>query len=306
MTARRATSASAGTPRRMTSDSRGWWRTAPHSPPLSEPGLSRMQVGDAELADVVQQRRAAQSRGVAASRPERRGDAAAISATPAYGARCRATWRRPCSRTPRRRDPAARRRRARPGRRARRPGRRAPSRRSRTRLALEHADARRRARGRTSAAPAAGDVDAAAAPPCCQKNSMVCARQAMRAAARSPRRRGRPGGRAVPVLEELADRGGGILVEADSARDLRPALAAHALQLADAAVAHRHDGAQVPDALAQRRPGRHVASQVAERQRGRLVSISRLSRLTCGRHRRTTSAVAAAVVEQPASLSSSA
>jgi hypothetical protein len=56
---------------------------------------------------------------------------------------------------------------------------------------------------------------------------------------------------AVPVLEELGDRGGGVLVEADPAGDVGAALAAHALELVDAAVAHRHDGAQVAGALAQ-------------------------------------------------------
>jgi hypothetical protein len=58
------------------------------------------------------------------------------------------------------------------------------------------------------------------------------------------------------VLEELGDRGGGVLVEADAARDVGAALAAHALELVDAAATHRHHGAQMAGALdEQRAPG---------------------------------------------------
>jgi hypothetical protein len=72
----------------------------------------------------------------------------------------------------------------------------------------------------------------------------------------------------VPVLEELGDRAGGVLVEADPARDVGAPLAAHALELVDPTAAHRDHRAQVARSLAQRRAGGDVAPQVAQRRAG--------------------------------------
>ena len=71
---------------------------------------------------------------------------------------------------------------------------------------------------------------------------------------------------AVPVLEELGDRGGGVLVEADPARDVRAARAAKPLELAQPAMAHGDHGAKVARALAQRGAGGDVAAQIAQRR----------------------------------------
>jgi hypothetical protein len=75
---------------------------------------------------------------------------------------------------------------------------------------------------------------------------------------------------AVPVLVELVDGAGGVLVEVDRARDVRAALAAHGAELARAVDAHGHERAQVAGPRAQRRAGRDRAAQVAQRLGGAL------------------------------------
>ena len=67
----------------MTIDSRGWRRTALHSPSVERAGLVEDAVGDAELADVVQERGAAQEPPVGVVEPIVAAMPSAISATPA-------------------------------------------------------------------------------------------------------------------------------------------------------------------------------------------------------------------------------
>ena len=80
---------------------------------------------------------------------------------------------------------------------------------------------------------------------------------------------------AVPVLVELADRAGGVLVEIDAARDLGAALAAHLLELAQAVATERDHGAQVARAGEQRGLGRDRAPEVAQRL-GRAAEVGEL------------------------------
>ena len=136
-------------------------------------------------------------------------------------------------------------------------------------VALEHADGVDERGVEPGAAPGAGDVDRGRGPALLPED-LHRLRQARDPGQQRDLLAGPVARMALPVpmLEQLADRGGGLLVEADPARDVGAARAAHPLELRDAAVAHGDDGAQVARALAQRRAGRHVALQVAERQRG--------------------------------------
>jgi hypothetical protein len=111
---------------------------------------------------------------------------------------------------------------------------------------------------------------------------------------------------AVPVLVELTDRGRGVLVEVDAARDLGAALAAHLLEPAHAVVAERDDRTKVSSASAQRPLGSHRTPDIPQRLRGAPRVDSRYSRLTAWSSVPNVSAVTAEFVEEPASLSSSA
>ena len=103
MTARRATSARAGTPRRMTSESRGWRRTAHHSPSVSEPRLSRMRLETPSLPMSCSSAARRSQRSRTGVEPELLADPRGVGRHAGRcGARCTATSRRRRSRTPRR------------------------------------------------------------------------------------------------------------------------------------------------------------------------------------------------------------
>ena len=233
MTARRATSARAGTPRRMTSESLGWRRTEPHSPLGQRAGLVEDAVGDAELADVVQQRRAAQKAAGGAVEPERRGDA--VGDLCHAGAVARGVGRLGVDDARERLGDAIH-----PvgvgaldavgGLDALHVGRceAGPER----AVALEHADGIDERGVVPGAAPGAGDVDRGRGPALLPED-LHRLRQARDAGQQRDLLAG-PVARmalSVPMLEQLADRGGGLLVEADPARDVGAALAAHPLEL---------------------------------------------------------------------------
>ena len=211
---------------------------AAHRAPLAvgqRAGLVEDAVGDAELADVVQQRRAAQETAGRGVEPERRGDA--VGDLRHAGAVARGVGRlgvddaREASAT-----------------RSRRRRRRAATRSvGSTRLHVGRREAGPEARGRARARPTASTsagsnqvprraraMSTRGGRPALLPEDLHRLRQARDAGQQRDLSPARSPGWPCPsqCSNELADRGGGLLVEADPARDVGAALAAHPLELA--------------------------------------------------------------------------